>query len=46
MASNFENVAYKDIENPRYLVEGNVMISSDINETFDFMKQLTPIENN
>ena len=46
ISTGFENVAYKDIENPRYLVEGNVMISSDINETFDFMKHLTPIGNN
>lgn len=46
ISTGFENVAYKDIETPTYLVKGNVMISSKINETFDFMKQLTPIQDN
>ena len=44
ISTGFENVAYINIENPTYLVKGNVMISSDINETFNFMQELTPIK--
>ena len=44
ISTGFENTAYIDIENPIYLVEGNLLISSNINETFDFMQELTPIK--
>ena len=51
---NNQPFVYKTFTNARknnklaqtYLVKGNVMISSEINETFDFMKHLTPIGNN
>ena len=46
ISTGFENTAYTEIENPTYLVKGNIMISSEINETFNFMQHLTPIGNN
>ena len=40
-----ENVAYINIDNPRYLVKGNALVDTSLqNITFDFMKDLTPIE--
>lgn len=42
--TGFNNVAYVDIENPRYLVKGNPYLYPIGHfETFDFMKDLTPI---
>ena len=42
--TGFENKAYINIENPKYLVEGNPYIQTTGEEaTFNFMKGLTPI---
>lgn len=41
--TGLENVAYINIENPKYLVKGNHLLSNP-NLTLDFMKGLTPIE--
>ena len=39
------NVAYINIDNPKHLVEGNPLLDIDkIDVTFDFMKELTPID--
>ena len=45
VGTGFENVAYINIDNPRYLVKGNALVDTSLqNITFDFMKDLTPIE--
>lgn len=45
IGTGFENKAYINIENPRYLVNGNPLIDSSLqNNTLNFMKDLTPIE--
>ena len=42
--TGFENKAYKNIDNPKYLVPGNFYVQSvGQSVTFDFMKGLTPI---
>ena len=44
IGTGLNNVAYKSIENPKYLVKGNPLIpTTGQNITFDFMKGLTPI---
>ena len=44
IASCLENIAYISVENPKYLVPGNPLLNTvGNNETFDFMKDLTPI---
>lgn len=45
IGTGFENKAYIGIDNPRYLVKGNPLIDTSLqNITFNFMKELTPIE--
>lgn len=46
ISTGFENLAYTSIENPKYLVKGNPILTDVQDITFDFMKNLTPIENN
>ena len=44
IGTGLNNVAYVNIENPKYLVEGNPLISTtNQNTTFDFFNGLTPI---
>ena len=44
IGTGFENIAYINIDNPKYLVKGNPTIGSiEDNTTFDFMNELTPI---
>lgn len=44
IGTGFDNIAYVNIDNPKYLVKGNPTIESlEYNVTFDFMKELTPI---
>lgn len=44
IGTGFENIAYVDNESPKYLVKGNPFVNSiGQNITFDFMKDLTPI---
>lgn len=44
IGTGFYNIAYKNIENPKYLVEGNPLIdTSEDSITFNFMKDLTPL---
>lgn len=39
------NIAYIDLENPRYLVKGNPILDGSIKDiTYDFMNGLTPLE--
>ena len=42
--AGFKHIAYKNIENPKYLVKGNMFIDTQVSVTMNFMKQLTPIE--
>ncbi len=42
--AGFKHIAYKNLENPKYLVEGNRFIDTQSNVTLNFMKNLTPIE--
>lgn len=47
IGTGLKNVAYKSIDNPKYLVEGNPLLSTtNQNHTFDFMSNLTPINHN
>lgn len=44
IGTGLENIAYVNIENPKYLVKGNSLVNTTgQNITFDFMKNLTPI---
>lgn len=44
MGTGLKNVAYKNIENPKHLVEGNPLLSTEGQDvTFDFIKNLTPL---
>lgn len=44
IGTGLENVAYVNVENPKYLVEGNPLtVAVGKNITLDFMKDLTPI---
>lgn len=44
--TGFYNVAYKDLDNPKYLVKGNAFLDNNIKDiTYDFMVGLTPIKN-
>jgi len=47
IGTGYENKPYIGIENPRYLVKGNPLIDTTLqNVTFDFMRELTPINDN
>ena len=44
IGTGFDNIAYINIENPKHLVKGNSLVSTaGQNVTFDFMKELTPL---
>ena len=44
IGTGFNNIAYTSIDNPKYLVPGNPLISTvEDNVTFDFMDSLTPL---
>lgn len=45
IGTGLENKAYVNIENPKYIVKGNALIpTSGQNVTFNFMKELTPVD--
>ena len=44
IGTGFYNKAYKNIDNPKYLVKGNPLVDTSIDSiTFNFMKDLTPL---
>lgn len=43
ISTGFENLAYISIENPKYLVKGNPILTDVPNVTFNFKDSLTPI---
>ena len=42
-STGFDNIAYIDLENPKYLVQGNPYLDNEIHESFNFNENLTPI---
>ena len=41
--AGLESKAYINLDNPRYLVEGNPFLDANVTTTFNFMKELTPL---
>lgn len=41
--AGLESKAYINLDNPRYLVEGNPFLDANVTTTFNFMKELTPV---
>lgn len=44
ISTGFDNLAYISIENPKYLVKGNPILTDVPNVTFNFKDNLTPID--
>lgn len=41
--AGFEYIAYANLDNPKYLVQGNEFLNDNLKVTFDFTKDLTPL---